>query len=81
MYLLDAAQINEGESGAQGMHMCRVSAAAAEQCLLRIARHRCAYGTVQLSNPEAKARSTFLSMQGSAAAAAHVDAQLFQPLN
>ena len=59
--------LEEGEVGARNLDSCYVSLAGAEQCLVRIAQHRCAYGQAGgLPQANVKARCTLLSMMGGA---------------
>ncbi len=79
--LLATNEMEEGDTCAKNFHAIYASSPSAEDCLLRIAKHRCAYASSPpLDQPAAKARDTFLSMQGPSQAAPRLlSSRMFQP--
>lgn len=79
--LLATNEMEEGDTCAKNFHTMYASSASAEDCLLKIAKHSCAYArSPPLDQPAAKARDTFLSMQGPSQASPQLlSYQIFQP--
>ena len=68
--LLETNEMEEGSACAKNFHTIYASPTSAEDCLLRVAKHSCAYArSPPLDQPASKARDTFLSMQGPSQAA------------